>query len=375
MSNFDKGGGLSVTGKIENSALNFLVDTGSAITILSGSSFDKMNIANSKLEAVAFEVHCADGQGLFVKGQLDLELTLGPINVLHKIVVADIKQEAILGMDFMATQGCKLDLKKSIMSINGIDIVMWNNGSSHSTVSRVVLFQSDIVPARHKKLVEAKVIRRGSEAQFNLVEPSRRSVERTDVLLGRSLADNSSSNIVVGSCNPSDNVELYPNTIVGCLEPITDCLLGLSPSGNSLTTEEISSDVSLPQNESGENNCGSAASIHAEVSHVGSRGSSPESASVLAEIQSVPIFDGSPENGIDLANAMISCDDTEPNITENSAECGAISDSICNDMPGVIHSRYTKAPRLHKCAANQIDGSILCRVINFTERPERKPPW
>ena len=52
------------------------------------------------LEPVPYDVLLADGTSLSVKGHIKLEIDLGPIKTCHNVVVAEIKSQAILGMDF-----------------------------------------------------------------------------------------------------------------------------------------------------------------------------------------------------------------------------------------------------------------------------------
>ena len=59
--------------------MKFLVDTGSAITLVSYEIFDRLEIPEECLEGLHFDLCVADGQQLKVAGKLNMEITLGPI--------------------------------------------------------------------------------------------------------------------------------------------------------------------------------------------------------------------------------------------------------------------------------------------------------
>ena len=45
------------------------------------------------------------------------ELGIGRLKMSHNMVVADIKDECILGTDFLTPHGCVVDLKDSVLTI------------------------------------------------------------------------------------------------------------------------------------------------------------------------------------------------------------------------------------------------------------------
>ena len=76
---------LKVNGVIEKS--RFLVDTGSAITLISDSVFSKLNMGSVDLEPVPYQIHLTDGSDLKIQGQASLKISLGSITVGHKVIV------------------------------------------------------------------------------------------------------------------------------------------------------------------------------------------------------------------------------------------------------------------------------------------------
>ena len=113
--------GLIVTGQIDGLPVKLLVDTGASITLMSQKV---INFEDHKIEPVNFDIYQANGDPLPVVGQIVGEITLGPLRVSHNIVVADIHDDAILGIDFLMQHDCKLDLPNQQLSIQGTTVNM-----------------------------------------------------------------------------------------------------------------------------------------------------------------------------------------------------------------------------------------------------------
>lgn len=218
------------------------MDTGAAITLISSSIFQHLNTNGILFEPVPFPIYVADGKKLGVLGQATLEITLGPLRVEHKVVIANIQHDAILGIDFMSTHECKLDLHKSILDIHGIEVSMWTD-NPEPKCCRVKLKRDEFIPARHEKIVHARVIKRGGEARYNIIEGTPRFQERTGVLVGKSLVDVSTSTVLVRLCNPSeDDIDIRAGSTVGICQPIEECIPDCDLSGP--TVNQISAEPS-----------------------------------------------------------------------------------------------------------------------------------
>ena len=86
-----------IIGEINCQPLKFLIDTGAGVTLISKGIFQQLSqgVEGSLLE-VPFDVCGADGSQLEVLGKDLMEITIGPLKVLHEVIVADIEADAIL---------------------------------------------------------------------------------------------------------------------------------------------------------------------------------------------------------------------------------------------------------------------------------------
>jgi hypothetical protein len=200
---------------VEGEAIKFLVDTGSAITLISNKSFKIFETNKRELTDLEYDVCTADGKKLNIFGSIELELVLGPLLVKHTFIVADISSNAILGMDFLDKHKCSIDVGKSILWINGTSINLWRECVTSPSSCPVTVKELDCIPAKSEKIVLCNVMRRGGEQNCNLLEGTHLFEARSGLFIGRSLHDISSGQIYVRMFNPNGwDINVRPGTTV-----------------------------------------------------------------------------------------------------------------------------------------------------------------
>ena len=91
-----------VTGLIGKLSVNLLVDTGSAMSLLSVETFKKIKGADSSLRPTDARLSIASGKPMDVSGEADIRLRIGGIVYPRTVVIADLGgMEGILGLDFL----------------------------------------------------------------------------------------------------------------------------------------------------------------------------------------------------------------------------------------------------------------------------------
>ena len=92
--------------------VSFLVDTGVGVSLLNKALWDKISRVDKELNPVVS--HCimgVDGMPIKVHGSVSIPITINGEDYKHKFIVAEqLINEAILGLDFMETNKCILDL-------------------------------------------------------------------------------------------------------------------------------------------------------------------------------------------------------------------------------------------------------------------------
>jgi len=71
--------------------------------------------ANASLEPTNFRLPTVTGELASMKGKCVVGLTLGGKTLRHSVWVAGVKDPCILGLDFLRSAGCQLDLRNGLL--------------------------------------------------------------------------------------------------------------------------------------------------------------------------------------------------------------------------------------------------------------------
>ncbi|KAG5887048.1 hypothetical protein JTB14_020397 [Gonioctena quinquepunctata] len=118
-------------------------------------------------------------KGVFVSGLINNE----PCTMLldtGAALVADIEDDAIIGMDIMNSRGFELDFKDGVLRVNGEELVL--HGRSEELI-RVLLAEDVSVPERAETILEARLDGSASSGEQVMFEP-----KLHDEKIGRGIA-------------------------------------------------------------------------------------------------------------------------------------------------------------------------------------------
>ena len=90
-----------------------LLDTGATRTIIRPDIVTTL----TKIKPTKWGLQTATGDPVRVHGEAQVQVTLGSTNFKQKMLVADIKEEVILGMDIMNSSGFVLDFKRGTLTV------------------------------------------------------------------------------------------------------------------------------------------------------------------------------------------------------------------------------------------------------------------
>jgi predicted aspartyl protease len=215
------GEGLVVMGEVLMNKIKFVIDTGSGITIISTKKYREMNIKPS-LDRFECEIILADGSPMSVRGQTEVAIGMGQTQFNHRVVVADISTEALLGMDFLEEHGCLLDIKKRCLRVKGTVLPLYLE-RSEVKCSRISAIKSTMVPPRHEQLIEVRLHNTLQEKGkvSGLIEQVGEYVQQKGLVVAKTLVDMGSKNVHLRVMNLTEEVvELRKNTVMGICQPI-----------------------------------------------------------------------------------------------------------------------------------------------------------
>ena len=134
--------GLYVKALIGGMETSLLIDTGATISLLSRVLFEALLKEKSyELKGVCEPIFSANGTRIDVIGQTEVCMAIDESKLQHSLVIADIRVDGILGMDFLKKHNCVINLQKGTLSVSGIEhLVVKSDGLSKqhkvSAVSR-----------------------------------------------------------------------------------------------------------------------------------------------------------------------------------------------------------------------------------------------
>ncbi len=108
--------------------MQFVIDTGVDVTILSYRVYNELNRLGEIERLTADGVlKGLDGGRIEVVGTATLDFFLGEICVRQQVWIAEIKEDCILGADFLMKQECVIDYPQNVLLIGSTEVPMHAN--------------------------------------------------------------------------------------------------------------------------------------------------------------------------------------------------------------------------------------------------------
>ena len=167
--------GYYVTARINGQSVDFLVDTGSTVTMISPKCCERIYRGEKvNLVPTTFQLKGVEGTLISVEGQMNSSMTFnGAVTRQSRIVVADINQDAILGNDFMVSAKCNLCLHRQVINIDGVDVKLWQMPGSTALACRVEVREAVQIPPRSMRLVDITIQNADSLSSTAVLEPAK----------------------------------------------------------------------------------------------------------------------------------------------------------------------------------------------------------
>ena len=228
-----------VHGKINQTRLNFLIDSGSSICVLSEKVFEKISTDSTILQETARKVRTANGGLLKIKGACTLKVQLDHLDFDQEFIIANIEEPGILGISFLDQSEVDIKIRKKILKTKKGKLKLYKQGTD--ICCRVQLCESVTIPP-HSETFLKTYTSQNCCAHLNLVEPTHKHIQR-GLLVGKTLVDTSQDQMTVSVVNASSkSVKLKENITLGTIHPIEQisiCDLGSEKSKDMAAEKEL----------------------------------------------------------------------------------------------------------------------------------------
>ena len=210
-----------VTGKVKNVEIEWLIDTGCSLSLISTEVYERMSIENRPaLERNEVSMKTADGSSLQDEGRINLRVRIDEEEYTHTFIVAKLTNDGIIGTDFLRMYKGHINFADNLFSLEGKEMST-HQGLSRESCYRVSVAEKVVVPARSRMVisgrVSAGVLSNGNWMVDSLSNPPKGKC----ILVGRSLVAGGKSRVSVDMFNPSDeDVVLNKDTHTALVYPV-----------------------------------------------------------------------------------------------------------------------------------------------------------
>ena len=202
------GDGLVVEGLVNNQQRRIIIDTGSNVSIVRP---DVVGETVSMVQAHSY-LRTVSGERAPIHGTMMLDITIGSKTFHQKVWVADVVDECLLGLHFLVSHECQVDLKDGILYIGGEEVPLAKPGAalSEPRCFRAVTSRTVSVAPYSEAILCTQVVGLGGDERWGIVEAAGSSGQVVEgVLVGRTLVDLQQPEVPVRVMNLSDQ----PRTI------------------------------------------------------------------------------------------------------------------------------------------------------------------
>ena len=162
-----------------------------------------------------------DGSPVAVKGQALMNIQIGSKIMQHPVLVADVTNQGIIGMDFLQKHKMTLDFAQNKLTCGENEIKAHCRAGTHRAC-RVSVTEHTILPAGSRTVLQARTSKPLADGSW-LVEPLSRAPGDKPVLTAKVLVQGCGTHVPVEVLNPTDeDVCLHRHTNLGIVSRIGD---------------------------------------------------------------------------------------------------------------------------------------------------------
>ena len=198
-----------------------LVDTGASVTILKREIFEKLPPSSKdKLEAVSLTLVTATGESMPFIGSLNVDIVVGEHVFSHQILIADIQNDGILGIDFLSSHKIDVLLSKSCLSVKNdiIPCFHFDHGEKPS-ICRIVIAKDVVVPPNSELVVPGKIIDSIVNIENGIIEAMPKFANKSGLLMAHTLVQPKKGVVPLRLMNISDKeCQVHKNTVSATLQ-------------------------------------------------------------------------------------------------------------------------------------------------------------
>lgn len=163
-----------------------LCDSGANVSIINSKIVEKWG-KDEKLEILPVNIMLCTvtGENKPFIGKAVMKLDIGGHIFNHEMLISDMVQDCILGIDFMRQNKCDLLISKNQLVINGDKIPCYMKTGSEPACCRVTVCENVTVDPNSEVVVSGKIIDHVDRDSMCLVEGGESFLEKTGLMVAK----------------------------------------------------------------------------------------------------------------------------------------------------------------------------------------------
>ena len=179
----------------------------------------------------------ATGESSPFLGKAEVEIMLGSQRLSHNVLFADVKNDGIIGMDFLTKHRCDMFLSRNHLLLNGEKIPCFRSVDALPTCSRIAILETVEVPPECEILVMGTPLDAVDSNSTGVLEATKSFIDRSGLLVAKALVCPEYGTVPLRIMNLGrKSYKLYKNTIAAMYEPVE---IGKHEQVNSISTDPV----------------------------------------------------------------------------------------------------------------------------------------
>lgn len=196
--------GLYVRGHINGTQINFLIDSGSTVTLISKQMFDRLGIVSLSVRNKNMSIQGVDGSDIKIYGREQFQIKLGHKKIEHPVIVCNITTDGIIGQDFILKHARHLDFDTLQLILRSGECVQCYACREIDRVCRVIVREGIEIPPQSYTCVRVEIPDNGQLPAIGYVENDKAEDMLKSLHVVEGLVDTHGSNIGIGVVNRSE---------------------------------------------------------------------------------------------------------------------------------------------------------------------------
>lgn len=215
--------------RVRGEDIAMLVDTGASVTLLSEKFIESLpGTMTPIMKPVNTTLITATGESTPFLGQSKVSLSIGTETFEHDVLIANIQNDGILGLDFLEKNNCTVKLSDGILYIGSESKEIRCYKSAIDVLAsccecKIAVLEDIEIPPRCEMIVPGAIVHVDGypQGQYGIIEPAVKFVERKGLLVAKSVVDISKEIIPLRMINLLDTPsKVYKGSIAAICEEV-----------------------------------------------------------------------------------------------------------------------------------------------------------